>query len=120
MSGCVSSVHSSVVDPGHFGTGTDPDPRIHGSMDPDPAFFVLRYYFLKPEGTFASVLTDNKSKRSKRSHQIKVFLTFCLLMEGSGSGRSKNIRILPDPDPQHWSTVMYTNTVTLSVSHSST
>jgi hypothetical protein len=43
-------------------------------------------------GTFTSVFKDSKSLGSNKRVEIKVFLIFCLLMEGSGSRQ-----IIPDP-----------------------
>jgi hypothetical protein len=79
----------------------DPD------ADPDPAIFVsdlkdaskklifLQKFFclLLFEGTFTSFFKDKKSKRSHKTVGIKVFLLFFWMIEGSGSGRPKNMWI---------------------------
>jgi hypothetical protein len=73
--------------------------------DPDPAIFVpdfqdankklikkKNFCLLLFEGTFTSFFRDKKSKRSHKIVGIKVsFYYFCLLIEGSGSGRPKNM-----------------------------
>ncbi len=79
-------------------------------MDPDPVLFssltfkmpTKKYLFKKKklfclllfEATFALFFKDKTSKRRHKAVGIKVLLTiFCLVMEGSGSRRPKNIRI---------------------------
>jgi hypothetical protein len=56
-------------------------------MDPDPAnkkkkvflyITFLRYLYI--------IFKDKKSKRYHKTIEIKVFLTVCLMIEGSGSG----------------------------------
>ncbi len=96
------------MDPCHF--GTDPDSRIcitalririwillfKSLADKRPAkkkFLKKNFCLLLFEGTFTSVIIDNKSKRSHKIVEIRVFLLFYVLMEGSRSGRPKNIRI---------------------------
>ncbi len=71
--------------------GTDPDPRIRISdSDPDPAiffidlqdannFFCLLRYFLKVHLHHFIIIIEKIIK-------IKVFLIFCLMIEGSGGG----------------------------------
>ncbi len=85
------------MDSWHF--GTDPDPRIRttgfrirslllffrGWQDSNKTkFFVLKVFcLLLFEGTFTSVFKYKKSKRSQKIVEIKFFLFFCLLLEGS-------------------------------------
>jgi hypothetical protein len=56
------------------------------------SFFSLWLF----ERTFTLVCEDKKSKRSKKIAEIKVFLLFSFLMEGSGS---ESVQIMTDPDP---------------------
>ena len=48
-------------------------------------FFAKFFCLLLFECTFTSVFIDKKSKNSQKIVEIKVFLLFCLVMEGSGS-----------------------------------
>ncbi len=58
--------------------------------------------------TFALLFKDKKSKRSHKTVGIKVFLTYLLTMEVSGSGfriqgaQKHTDPTDPDSDPQHW------------------
>jgi hypothetical protein len=60
--------------------------------DPDPAIFVSDLQVLSFicllvfEGLFTSFLEDRKSKRGHKTVGINVFLTFCLMIDGSGAG----------------------------------
>jgi hypothetical protein len=102
-----------VVDPWHF--GTDPHPWIRTTdiririllfssvadkMPTKTKFFSRVFCLLHFEGTCTSVL--NSPKKSENSRNQWYSSLFCLLMQGSGfvqnhdgsgSGRSKNIRI---------------------------
>jgi hypothetical protein len=68
----------------------DPDPD--SDPDADPAIFVIDlqdkkvFCLLFFEGTITSFFKDEKSKRSHKTVGIKVFLRFCLMIDGSGSG----------------------------------
>ncbi len=62
---------SSVADPWYF--GVDPDPRIHASA----------YYFLK-------LHLKKSQKESQNSRNQGFSYYFCMMIEGSGSGRPKN------------------------------
>ncbi len=100
----------SVVDAWHF--GTDPDSRISATdlrirlllfspvadkMPTKSKFFFQSFFSLWLfERTFTLVCEDKKSKRSKKIAEIKVFLLFSFLMEGSGS---ESVQIMTDPDP---------------------
>jgi hypothetical protein len=70
----------------------DPDPDADPDEDPDPAIFIIDlqdeqfFCLLLFEGTFTSFFKDKKFKRSQKTVGIKVFLLFCLMIEGSGSG----------------------------------
>jgi hypothetical protein len=74
-------------------------------------FFFFKFLgSLLTAGIFTSVFKDNKSLRTCKTVNIKVFLNFSLLIEGSGSGSVQIItyRILegkklvdPDTDPEH-------------------
>jgi hypothetical protein len=90
------------VDPRHF--GTDPDPRIsitdlriripipiEGANKNKFLFKVFCLLFF--QGTFTSVFKDKKSKRSHKIVEIKVFLLFFLLIEGSGPYKLWRTRI---------------------------
>jgi hypothetical protein len=91
---------SSVPDPWCF--GKDPDPRISttglririllflrsGSHDTKKKKFLFLINYCRY--TYISVFKDNKSQ----SVEIKVFLNFLFVMEGSGSCRTKNLQIL--------------------------
>jgi hypothetical protein len=67
--------------------------------------FFASFFFLPlflTIGSLTSVFKDNKSLKSRKDAEIKVFFKFCLLMEvqyvsGSGSGRPKNFRIRNTP-----------------------
>ncbi len=59
-------------------------------MDPDPAIFVIDLQ----DPNKKLIFSKKKSKKSHKTVGIKVFLFyFCLMIEGSGSRRSKNVRI---------------------------
>ncbi len=75
-----------------FAVLINPDPE----SDPDLVFLSVAdkmptkkkfqiFCLITFEGTFFSVFIDKKSKKGKKIVEIKVFLTFCLLTEGSGS-----------------------------------
>ncbi len=83
-------------------------------MDPDPAIFVIDLQAAtKFEKQFEKkffcllVLFENNYQKSKRSHKTvgsKVFLTLCLMLEGSGSGYgvgfgSIHLSMDQNPDP---------------------
>jgi hypothetical protein len=84
----------------------NPDPD--SDTDADPTFFVIDlqdankkltvfrnkvFCLLLFKGTLSSFFKDKKPKGSHKAVGIKVFLLFCLGIEGSGSRRSQNIRI---------------------------
>ncbi len=72
------------------------------------SFFNV-FFCLLFEGTFASASINKKSKRIHKIVEIKVFLFFFLLMEGSGSARAQKtygsgfttLPLRSDLDPQH-------------------
>ncbi len=67
---------------------------------PTQLFFLLRFFcFLLFVGTFTSVFRDNKLSflEATKLYKIKIlFLGFCLLLEGNGSGSAQ---IITDLDP---------------------
>ncbi len=97
--------------PCHF--GTDPDPHLwltdlEPGPDLDPALFVIDLQdtnknsflfknfllFTFRRYIYKSFFKDKTHKGTKQYREIKVFLTtvfFCLMMEGSKSGRPKNL-----------------------------
>jgi hypothetical protein len=67
----------------------DPDPAIfvNDLQDAKKNYFVSKFFCLILfEGTFTSFFKDKKSQRSHKTVGIKVFLYFCLMIEGSGAG----------------------------------
>ncbi len=73
---------------------TDPDPAlfVRGFRDGNKkfVFFILDFFIVC---TFTTVFKDSKSLRSHKTVEIKVFLFFCFLMEGTESWRPINLRI---------------------------
>jgi hypothetical protein len=59
---------------------------------PTKKVFGFFAFYLPTSGTFTSVFNDNMSLRSYKKVEIKVFLKFCLLVEGS-----RSVQIITDP-----------------------
>ncbi len=76
----------SVADPWHL--DVDPDPAILFIDLQDANKKLIKIFFfciLLFEGTVTSFFKDKKPKGRHKTVEIKVFLTMCLMIEGSGS-----------------------------------
>jgi hypothetical protein len=106
----IENFTGSVPGPWHF--GTDPDPWIRillfvsDLQDASETKFLAYFFFWR---YIISFFQDKKSYRPQNSTK-KVFLFFCLLMEGSGSesvtltngsGSGRSTKLTDPADPEH-------------------